>query len=235
MYPTSDENGNVDLALLPGSAASPRTYDVSVIPPPSATLGIACLSGLPLTIEDANPGAGDPPVAAVLNLPSKVALLGTVSGADGLPVPGVAIAATRTAADPTNNCASSIVSAPTSVSTGKDGSFHLLVDPGTYRFDYDPPAGAAVPRLTETNMVVTAAGMPDRMIQLPQGSLLKGAVRDSSGSPLAFVDVRFFSVACVGEEACFGLNRVEPMLSAETHTDAEGNFRAVVPPQTPSP
>jgi hypothetical protein len=230
---TSDENGNVDLALLPGSATAAQNYEVSVIPPASTTLGIACLSALPLTNQGANSNGGAPTVAAVLQLPSKVSVFGTVAGADGQPVPGVAISATRTAADPNNNCASSIVSAPTGVSSGKDGTFQLLVDPGTYRFDYDPPAGAAVPRLTETNMVVTDAGTPNRTVQLPEGALVKGAVRDSNGNALAFVGVRFFEIACSGQDACFGANRVEPMLSADTHTDADGNFRAVVPPQTP--
>ena len=200
-----------------------------MIPPSGSPLGVACSNGLSITIAGLSPTAGDPPQVASLVLPSKVSLTGTILNADGLPVSGVTISATRTAADPNTNCASSIVSAPTGDSSKEDGSYQLLVDPGVYRIDYDPPAGAPVPRLTETGVTVAAGDQLARTVQLARGALVMGAVQRAEGTPLSFVGVRFFDVVCSGRDACYGKNRVEPILRAETHTDSDGNFRAVVP------
>jgi len=233
---TTDANGNVDLALLPGSNGGTQSYDVSVIPPPSSAFGIACVNAVMISGGQTPGATGNPPVVAQLSLPNKVTLSGTIISADGVVVPGVAIAATRTAVDPTTNCASSIVSPPANASSNPDGTFQLMVDPGTYRLDFDPPAGAAVPRLTENGVVVTTTGNNStRPIQMLAGELVKGVVQGSDGQPLPSVDVRFFEVDCNGSAACYGTMRVAPILRAETHTDTDGTFRAVVPVQLPPP
>ena len=183
-----------------------------------------------------NPGAsGNPPVAAVVPLPNKVTLTGTILSADGVVVPGVAVAATRTAVDPTTNCASSIASSPASATSNPDGSFQLLVDPGTYRLDFDPPAGSAVPRLTESGVVVTTGTNAKHPIQMLAGEVVNGVVQDATGARLSSVDVKFFEVDCNGSAACYGPMRIAPILRAETHTAGDGTFRAVVPVQLPSP
>jgi hypothetical protein len=232
---TTDVNGNVDLALLPGSNGGVQSYDVSVIPPSGSAFGIACLNAVAIA-GSPNPGAsGSPPVAAQLSLPNKLTLSGKILSADGVVVPGVAIAATRTAVDPTTNCDSSIASSPASASSNPDGTFQLMVDPGTYRLDFDPPAGSAVPRLTETGVVVTAGTNATHPIRMLAGEVVNGIVQDATGARLSSVDVKFFEVDCSGSIACYGPMRIAPILRAETHTGSDGTFRAVVPVQLPSP
>ena len=228
---TTDMNGNVDLPLLPASNGGSQSYDVSVIPPAGSPLGISCISGIAIN-GGQNPGStGTPPVAAQLALPPKATLSGTIFSAAGGAVPGVAIAATRTAIDPTSNCGSSIVAASSSGISNADGSFQIMVDPGTYRLDFDPPAGAAVPRLTQTGVVVTATSSSMGSVDLPSGELVNGEVHAADGSLLPSVDVRFFRLACSGADQCYGPMRVEPILSAETHSDTNGAFQAVLPVQ----
>src|SRR4029077_19288813 len=135
-------------------------------------------------------GSGTPPVAAQLALPAKATLSGTIRSAEGGVVSGVAIAATRTAVDPTSNCGSSIVAASSSGISNADGSFQIMVDPGTYRLDFDPPAGAAVPRLTQTGVVVSAGSTSMGSLDLPSGELVNGEVHGADGSLLPSVDVR---------------------------------------------
>ncbi len=187
----TDMNGNVDLPLLPSSNGGTQNYDVAVIPPSGSALGISCVSAIAINGGQNPGGAGTTPVAAQLSLPTKATLSGTILAAEGGVVPGVAIAATRTAVDPSSNCGSSIVAASASGISNPDGSFQLMVDPGTYRLDFDPPAGAAVPRLTQTGVVVTASSTSMGSVDLPSGELINGVVHASDGSPLPSVDVRF--------------------------------------------
>ena len=228
---TTDANGNVDLPLLPGSNGGAQSYDLSVIPPAGSALGISCTSGISISGSQNPGGAGTPPVAAQLSVPTKATLTGTIASADGSAVGGVAIAATRTAVDPNSNCASSVVAPPASGVSKADGSFQLLIDPGTYRLDFDPPASAAVPRLTQTGVVVSAGSAAMGSVQLPAGELVNGAVQGADGSPLPSVDVRFFQLACSGADQCYGPMRVQPILRAETRSDSTGAFQAVVPVQ----
>src|SRR5262249_44191745 len=112
-----------------------------------------------------------------------------------------------------------------------DGSFQIMVDPGTYRLDFDPPAGAAVPRLTQTGVVVTAGSGSMGPVGLPSGELINGVVQAADGSALPSGDVLFFRLVCSGADQCYGPMRVEPILSAETHSDTSGAFQAVLPAQ----
>jgi hypothetical protein len=68
-------------------------------------------------------------------------------------------------------------------------------------------------------------------VDLPSGELVNGEVHGSDGSLLPSVDVRFFQLACSGADQCYGTMRVEPILRAETHSDANGAFQAVLPVQ----
>jgi len=228
---TTDANGNVDLPLLPALNGGNQIYDVSVIPPAGSAFGVSCTSGIAINGGQNPGGAGTTPVAAQLSLPPKATLSGTIFSAAGQAVSGVAIAATRTAVDPTSNCGSSIVAASASGISNPDGSFQLMVDPGTYRLDFDPPAGAAVPRLTQVGVVVMSSSTSMGSVDLPSGELIMGQVHASDGSRLPSVDVRFFRLACSGADQCYGPTRVEPILSAETHSDANGAFQVVVPVQ----
>ena len=122
-------------------------------------------------------------------------------------------------------------------------AFTLHLDPGTYRFDYDPPAGAPYPRLTETGVVVAAppadggvdggadggadAGVAlARSVRLPPGAIVEGTLRDGTGQPLPLAAVRFYAVTCVDPVACGGSG---PVLQAQARADANGHYRAVIP------
>jgi hypothetical protein len=234
---TSDASGNVDLTLIPGAAGAARPYDISVIPPTSSSYGLACVNGFRITKGGpiSMAGSGDPPIAGWLALPMKATLSGTIYSADGVPVSGVSISPTRTTADASMPCATTVVSPPASTSSGRDGSYQLLLDPGTYQLDYDPPSGAPVPRLTQTGVIVNTGSNPGHVVQMLTGALIKGAVQGVDGTPLASVGVRFLEVACVGQNDCYGQNRVSPILRGVTHTDSDGTFRVVVPIQLPPP
>jgi hypothetical protein len=229
----TDQDGHVDLALLPGTADVPRPYDISIVPPAGSPLGIACRTSFPITVGGA--AGTTPPVAARIGVPGKVALAGTILSANGLPVAGVSIAATLTKADPSQLCVDPAATAPASGSSGSDGSFQVLVDPGTYQIDYDPPAGAPVPRLTETDVTVTSDGLTGQGVQMRPGALVRGTILGPDGNGLPSAGVRFFEILCSGDAACFGAKRLEPLLVAETHTDAQGKFRAVLPIQQAAP
>jgi hypothetical protein len=228
---TTDVNGNVDLPLLPSSTGGTQTYDVAVIPPLGSSLGISCVGGIAINGGQNPGGGGTTPVAAQLSLATKATLSGTVTSADGSVVAGVAIAATRTAVDPASNCSSSLVASSANGISKADGTFQLMIDPGTYRLDFDPPAGAAVPRLTQTGVVVAPGSTTMGAVDLLSGELVNGSVQRADGTPLPSIDVRFYEVACSGSDQCFGAMRVQPILRAETHTNADGSFQAVVPVQ----
>ncbi len=125
-------------------------------------------------------------------------------------------------------CASAIA-APANVTSDKTtGQYTLLLDPGTYRIDYDPSPGAAVPRLTEATL--TVAGDASHDVTLPPATLVEGTVAGPHGEPLPSVVIHLFRIAC-GPTArpCTGPNRVAPSLRATARTDAHGAFRMVVP------
>src|SRR6185369_4609894 len=112
-----------DLVLLPGTASVARLYEISVLPPLGAPYGIYCQSNFPIT----TPGDSTPPEYAI-QLPSRVALEGSLLSPTGTPVADVSIAATRSAAAPTEVCAATAgVALPTSTVSGKDGSYRLLL------------------------------------------------------------------------------------------------------------
>jgi hypothetical protein len=207
---------------------------VAVLPPPGSRFGSACQTGLMITGATPTLSGGAGAIASALSVPLKATVPGKIVGADGAVVAGVSVAATPTAAASALNCGKAVlVSPPTSTTTDRDGTFQLMLDPGTYQFDYDPAAGSSVPRLTETKLAVSAGGNDMRLVRMLPGALIKGLVQDASGAPLPQAGVRFLEVACVGQSACYGANRVSPILRGDTHTDADGTFRVVVPAQMP--
>jgi hypothetical protein len=168
---------------------------------------------------------------------------GTIVSDDGSVAAGVVIVATRTAGPRPTSC-DAYASPPTATkTTGADGAFTLQLDPGTYRFDYDPPAGAPYPRLTETGVVVAApsadggvdagldggtdAGLaPPRTVRLPPGAIVEGTLRDVTGQPLPLAAVRFYAVTCADPMACAASG---PVLQAQARADSTGHYRAVIP------
>jgi hypothetical protein len=236
---TTDVNGNVDLTLIAGTSAAAHSYDIAVQPSASSRFGSACTTGF--VISDAIPTtpAGAPanaPVATSVTVPERPIVPGKILSAEGASVAGVTVLATRVGPGAATSCGKAVLVPSASTGTAdRDGAYQLMLDPGIYQFDYDPPAGAPVPRLTENNITVTAGSNARRVVQMLPGALIKGQVQDPDFAPLSLVGVRFLEIACVGNDACYGRNRVQPLLSGETHSDADGTFRAVVPFQLPPP
>ena len=231
----TDSNGYADLTLVAGTSAAPRSYDFAVQPPPNSSFGSTCSLGFQIT--DTTPtsgsGAGSGGIAVSLSVPEKAPLSGRLLSADGASVAGATIMATRISAGSCGKAA--LVSPPATGTSDRNGGYQLMLDPGMYQFDYDPPAGAPVPRLTESRVTVTAGANPARVVQMLPGALIKGAVQGPDGAALPFATVRFLEVTCASNDSCFGRNRLEPLLRGEGHTDADGTFRAVLPVQLSSP
>jgi hypothetical protein len=222
---TTNDKGLVSLSLLPGTATATLDYTLTVIPPAASAYATTCVPTVAVTVGGSTAGAANLPNVV---LPLRPLLTGTVFGADGTPASAVAVTATA-GPKPTGACASTPATSSGTVTDGL-GGFSLPLDPGTYQLDYDPPAGAAVPRFTEAGVVVSAGlGEIQHDVTLPAAALVRGTVRGPDGSPLSQANVLFFEVRCGGPDDCFGPNRTAPWLRAETTTDANGAFLAVVP------
>jgi hypothetical protein len=222
----TDAQGSVNLSLLPGTADALRPYDITVIPPPNSAYGIACLPMFPLGTGGT---AMAPALARKIALPPRAVIAGNLTSADQSAAANMTVVATRTDSGATG--CSTAVAAPASVTSDKTGRYTLLLDPGTYRIDYDPPAGAAIPRLTESTVVVK--GDARRDVTLPEASLVEGTVNGPDGLPVPSVVIHLFRIGCGGAgRPCTGPGRVEPLLRAVGRTDAKGVFRLIVPQGT---
>jgi hypothetical protein len=229
----TDAAGRASLELLPGSTAELRNYDLTVIPPAGSPYGLRCIAKFPLSVG----GTAEAPANVPgIELPRRPVLAGTVTGSDGAPAVGVVILATRSAADAATSCPGDVGASPATTTTDDHGHYELPLDPGVYQIDYDPPARAPVPRLTETGIIVPGAeaagdggvGQVSHTVQLPAGVVIEGTTRDSTGGVLPLAGVRLYQVACTSTETCSGPGRVAPILRAQARSDATGHFRAVV-------
>ena len=123
-------------------------------------------------------------------------------------------------------CATSTTTGPTTFTTSTDenGYYELYLDPGSYQVDYDPPSGSSAPRLTKPQLDINAdvahVVLP---VQLPAAALIEGDVFDSDDvTRLPNATIRLF-------EPCAQAGCTDPpVLRAETQTDLQGHFRAVV-------
>jgi hypothetical protein len=211
--------GTVDLALLPGTASSSRSYDVTVIPPAGSPSAVRCLSNLPVAVGGS---AATPANVQPIVLDARPVLSGTVGDANGTPVSGVTVQATRVLDSHSTSCADVAGSPPANTTTASDGTFLLPLDAGNYRLDYDPPSGSPAPRMTEM-FAVTADVRHD--VALPPGGLVEGDALASDMSPLPTAAVRFYQVTCDSTANC----TTAPLLLGQTRADANGHFRLVIP------
>ena len=209
---TTTGDGNASLSLIPGVGLTPRLYDVTVVPPPASPYASTCVPQQPIL------GPGD---TAMIQVPRRPVLSGTVLSAQGTMLSDVTVTATR---DPrlakVPPCGGSTPTAFTT--TTNQGTYRLPVDRGTYQLDYDPPAGSSAPRFSEYNVRVDDD--TPHSIALPQPFLIEGDVVDADEKPLANAMIRIFEPQCPKTEGC----TVAPVLRAETLTDDVGHFRAIV-------
>ena len=204
---TTGANGNANVSLIPGVNRTPRLYDVTVVPPPGSVYASTCAKQQPIL------GGGD---TATIPVALRPVLSGTVSSSKGAPVSGVTVTASRTL------MLAKVCSAtgPTefSTTTGETGAYSLPVDSGSYQVDFVPASGAPDPRLSEYNVDVNADKV--HLVQLPQPYLIEGDVVDADTMPLANATIRIFEPIDDGTRP--------PILRAETQSDKDGHFRAIV-------
>ena len=133
------------------------------------------------------------------------------------------LTAARTDSTYAKDCGSDVASSPPTVTTEADGTYRLLVEPGTYRLEYEPAAGTVSAMLVEDPVVV--AHSAERVVTLPAGALAEGMVvapADANGveGPAAACEVRVYAPSRDG---------APPELKARARTAVDGRFRAVLP------
>jgi hypothetical protein len=220
--------GEAEVYLIPGTAAASRKYEIAIVPPPDSGYAALCVPDQPVT-TGGNVG-GSAPYGGMFALDPKVRLTGTVIGDDGKPASQVNVRATFIQG---NTLCANVTSSPTASSvTDLDGAYVLLLDPGMYRLDVEPPAGAPWPRQTEDGekAVAVAAGsaVTTHDIKLPAGEVVIGHVHGADMAALEDATVSIFEVLCMAD-TCSGSSRIPPALRAQTTTGPQGEFRAVLP------
>jgi hypothetical protein len=209
----TDKDGMAHAQLLPGNTGEIRNYAVAAIPPPNSEYAARCFPSYAVAAP-----SGQPRVGASLELLPKVEITGQVLDADGAPVGGVLLTAVRRDSTFVEACASEVASAQSTATTGPDGSFRLLIEPGTYQLSYEPPMGSNSPLLIEDGVLLAQSSQ--RSVMLPSGALAEGSVTTPKGDGAGGCEVRIFTA---------GKNGSLPDLRAHVRTDANGHFRVTVP------
>jgi hypothetical protein len=219
-------NGEVQVKLIPGTATDPRNYVVTILPPPDSPYGARCVPDNAVT----NVGNDvQPQYSATFHLDAKVILKGTILGNGSSPAATTSVSATRVLV--TSPCGDAVAVSPVSSTTLRNGTYEMLVDPGTYRLDIDPPMGSELPRLTldqDEAVIVSTDQVTTHDVMLPAGEAIEGDVMGMDATPLGSAAIKVFEVLCQAE-SCGGPSRIAPALRAQTRTDMIGHFRAVLP------
>jgi hypothetical protein len=218
---------NANLALLPGTQSGTLHYSFEISPGAASAFLTTC------SAADLSAGSMDPLHPTELTsatLGQRPRVSGTVLTATGSTttnlgrVANVVVTATLLASS--EDCPSRL----RTVSTTTDiaGRFELFLDYGTYRFDYDPPVNAPVPRLTEPSVEV--GGFRHVDVRLPEAGFVAGLVYGPGGTTLPWATVRLYEVRCTGGEDCLDPSR-SALLAGQAQADANGRFVVVVPKQ----
>jgi len=222
-YRTNGE-GQVEAALIGGTATEPRNYQITILPSPDSGYAGRCVPQHQVTGVGNN---GPTPYSTAFSLDPKVSLVGTVVANDGSPAATVSVTATPAAAGISAPCSSPTSNTAVSATTDRDGAYVMLLDPGSYTIDIEPPMGAPLPRLTEEGnqaLVVSAdSATATHDVVLPAGEAVDAVVASASGTPLVAAGVRIFEVLCTNG-AC-----IQPALRAQAQSDNFGKFRVVLP------
>jgi hypothetical protein len=221
----SNDLGLIEVSLIPGTAAEPRTYAVAVEVPPDPKYNYApvCIPNLVVNVGDDGTALPLPPVT----LTQRFQLSGSVSDSKAAPAVGATVKATQMATGGGDATCGGGASTPSfSTITDANGNYFLLVDPGTYQLDVDPPAMAAWPRLTDATGV-TVSHPTVYPISLPAGQAIEGTVVASDMvTPLGLAKITIFQVFC-DSPPCGG--SPPPIVLAQTQSDANGAFATVLP------
>jgi hypothetical protein len=210
----TDREGVAHVTLLPGPAGQTLNYGVTVLPPPNSEFAARCFQGYSV----ASIPSGTARVGASIELGNKLEVAGRVTNADGAAQSGVIITAFRQDVTGPQDCGVDVLSTPGTITTGQDGSYRLLLDPGRYRFEYEPPMGSAVAFSVDSDVLVDKN--LQHAVKLPGGVLATGVVRSPGGDPVASCEVRAFDNPTEGKT---------PQLRARSRTGMDGHFSIVLP------
>jgi hypothetical protein len=211
----TDRDGIAHVTLLPGLAGQTREYTVAVVPPPSSEFAARCFSGY---LVAAVP-SGQARVGASIELGNKLEVTGRITDGTGTIQPGVILTAIRQRAVSPQDCGNDAVSVQSTFTSGSDGSYRMLLDPGSYRLEYEPPQGSAATFFVEPDVLVEKS-LSQRVVQMPSGVVATGVVTSSTGDAVLGCELRVFGIARDGQL---------PELRARTRTTTDGRFSIVLP------
>jgi hypothetical protein len=210
-------DGRATLRLIPGVEGRPAPYLVKVVPPASGEAAARCLA----RYEVAGPVAsGGTLVTEAVALPSKVALAGEVLRADGKPAAGMLVRATRRGDLIREGCAGELASPPSETTSDRAGRYRMLLDPGHYRLEYEPPPDSPLPLAMEPDVAVADAVA--RTFTLPAAVVIEGRVvtpPEDDGGPVSRTEVRAYGLDAEGSTRVHG----------STTSGSDGRFRLVLP------
>jgi len=227
----SDASGAVNVPLVLNPATASATYQVMIQGPADSTFGYAfqCIPALTVGLDP----SGEPPAPFTFVLTPKVQLSGTISDSMAAPAVGARVTATQTSGVTACGTAATAPK-PVQATSGKGGDYNMMVDPGSYQLDVDPPTSpmASWPRVTLSgpDNGVTLTGDMVRNITLPAPQFIEGYVDAPDGTPVPMADVQILEVFC--REANCGPTQA-PVTLAQVKTDASGTFQAVIPMTLP--
>jgi hypothetical protein len=215
---TSNEAGVVTLDLVPGDTNENRKYKVTIITSPTSEFASEVRSEFEV----------GPSGAEIISLERRVPFTGRVS-ADSPSLKDITVKARR------NDNVEELSGLLLSTVTDAEGRFNLLLDPGMYTLELQPPTSIPLPRWAldvpefvqlDPNETVWNAGI----ISIPAAAVLQVQVDSASGeSPLENVSVAVYLIdsACAVQlgDPC----EYSAVLLGEAVTDANGHARLIVP------
>ena len=220
----TDQLGQATVKLIPGTATDSRNYQITISPSPDSPYAARCVPSNTVT-NIGNDGPAQ--YAATFYLEPKVLLRGTILSSTDTPADTVAVTATPIPVD--SGCGIDVSASPVSSTTLHTGYYEMLVDPGTYQLDIDPPLGSDVPRLTQDgDLAVQVPTVLPHDVKLPVGEVIDGQVNTMSNVSLGLASVKMFQIVCQAA-SCQGPSPAAPRLLAQTRTNMSGYFRTVLP------
>lgn len=192
---TTNDAGNVELEVLDGPAIATR-YRLEVVPQAAAKFGILFDQALEQYVVP-------------LQLPSRVAMTGVVTDAEGNPLKDVAVTARPSLRflwsleDIPQSFVSGIPAATTT--TSEAGEYVLWVDPmilgtwGRYDLVFEPAGKTRAPAWVKPDVAIpenlAAAAVTMTQVQLPDAAFLRGTIKAPNGEDLAEAELKVFRLA----------------------------------------
>jgi hypothetical protein len=229
----TDDLGHFEADVIAGSASTPRTYSVRIVPPPEA------ITASKLSTVEVGPDGG---TLATVRLDQRSSVNGVIVDAGGTPVDSVTVKAMPSlfflwSLDEDTQELLTSRGRPETI-TNLDGTFTVWLDPSisgvpmTYDLAVEPADFSAVPRATVAGIDATVS-QDLESIFLPESAYVRGVVTDPSGNPLADAQVKIYEIAAE-EGACIAQHAPQDcqppaIIRATGRTDESGIVRLTLP------